>query len=164
MMDSGAELTVLELSDMSRCLSCRRLVTLRRILSFGSCKCGARKLVDATFLDEADLMEIEEDYGWEVKIEGVGVDNVSKGLLQRGNSSEAHDGKVLWDISEERLHSREAGEFRSARDRAHRKLAEDNWWYGLRIRNRFKKPADWFEYLKQFRKPQFFFGSKDVQG
>jgi hypothetical protein len=115
-MACGAGLTVLNISDMSRCVSCRRLVTLRRILGSGSCKCGSRKLVDCTFLDSADLLEIEEDYGWDVKITGVAETNVSKGLLSTGNRTRTPEGGSTLQVNEGRLHSRGLLDFKRSRD------------------------------------------------
>lgn len=159
--DAGAEMTVLELSDMSRCVACRRLVTQRRILSLGACKCGARKLIEATYLDEDDILEVEEDYGWDnVKITGVREENVSKGLLQRGHCTESHAGRRTVRVHEERLHSSAAGEFKRERERRHDKLGVLNWWEGTGFGRRFRSPAAWNEFVRSLRKPTFFFGRR----
>lgn len=151
-MDSAAELIVLDLKDMSRCLSCRRLITQRRILGHGCCKCGARKVNSATYLNEDDLLEIEEDYGWNVKITGVTEHNVAPGLLQTSRRTTTPKGTDLFEINEKRLHSSKAAEYRRFKERERKGLIRARWFYGLPIPGRFRNVQTWNDFLKSFRK------------
>lgn len=163
MTDSDVGVTVLSLiDDLSRCVSCRRLVTLRRVLLHGSCKCGSNKLNSATFLDEEDLLEIEEDYGWNVKLTDVGVNNVAKGLLPRGEGSEAHDGRRVVEIDEARLHSREARNFVKERNPIRKHLARTRAFLGSPKSLFGRNPIEFQDKLRGLAKPFYFFGKRDV--
>ena len=151
-MDVAAELIVLDLKDMSRCLSCRRLITQRRILGHGCCKCGARKVDTPTFLNEDDLLEIEEDYGWNVKITGVTEHNVAPGLLQTARCTKTSQGADLYEVNETRLHSSRAAQYRKRTAEERNRLIKTRWFHGLPIPGRFKDIPSWHDFLKSFRK------------
>lgn len=162
-MTSDGEVTILSLrDDCSRCVSCRRLVTLRRILLHGTCKCGSVKTNVATFLDEDDLLEIEEDYGWNVRITDVGVNNVSKGLLPRGHSPEASSGSCVLEVDEARLHSREIRSLVKERTPIRRHLERARGFFGTPFSLFSPNPVEWKDKLSQLRKPSFFFRSRDA--
>jgi predicted nucleic acid-binding Zn-ribbon protein len=164
-MSSDERVTTLNLiEETSRCVTCGRLVTLRRTLLQGCCKCGSRRLRENTFLDEADLLEIEEDYGWNVRITNVGVNNVSKGLLPRGYSPETSPGPTTVEVDEARLHSRRVASFVRDRDGQHGRLARSRGFLGTAASLFSSDPGKWRDYLGSLKKPFFFFPRRRREG
>jgi hypothetical protein len=126
-----AELIEVRFRDLSRCISCRRIVTLRRIILEGRCKCSSNKVVSVTFLDDVDLRIIQEDYGDDCIITGGGKDNYADGLLPRGAGTEIGEAPEIVRVSEERLHSRRGDERLKESESSRRGLFERRWWLSL---------------------------------
>lgn len=118
------EAITLNFKEMSRCRVCHRLVTLRRLLREGCCKCGSRAVVPAGFLFERDIQEVEEEYGWEgVTITSIASDQIEAGLLPPGYRASRAEGELPpFDVPETRLHSSERGKLNRANDLKRRLL------------------------------------------
>jgi hypothetical protein len=116
----------LNFKEMSRCRVCTRLVTLRRLLRDGCCKCGSRMIAPVGFLFERDIREIEEEYGWD----NVVIVNLPVGCVEET----MFPGEVAqigeFDIPETRLHSRIRKEKNSENDLKHGVLGVRRWFLG----------------------------------
>lgn len=126
-LQDGEEI-ILNFQEMSRCTVCGRLVTLRRLLREGMCKCLNRKVVTAGFLREEDILEIEEEYGWDhVTITGLTHDQISPRLHPPGCDRR---GEADFGLHEERLHSSALRGHHRERNRRLEQLADRRWLAG----------------------------------
>lgn len=131
--EKDGEEVFLDFTEMSRCVVCQRLITLRRLLREGCCKCGSRKVIRAGFLFERDVAEIEEEYGWDnVTIRGISTAQIQEGLLPEGAGSDCReDAESVWELAEERLHSRRRRQANARNDGIRRVLVIRDWWRAL---------------------------------